>query len=35
MSYIFDRAAENVGNILMMEHVNLTVPDQEIVSTNP
>ncbi len=24
----FDRSAEDVGNILMLEHVNLTVPDQ-------
>ena len=32
MSDTFDRAAENVGNILMMEHVNLTVPDQEMAA---
>jgi hypothetical protein len=28
----YDRAAEDVGNILMLEHVNLTVPDQGIAA---
>lgn len=28
----FDRAAENVGNIVMLEHVNLTVPDQGVAA---
>lgn len=32
MSDTFDRAAENVGNILAMEHLNLTVPDQEMAA---
>ena len=26
----FDRAAEDIGNILNMEHINLTVPDQGV-----
>ena len=28
----FDRSAEDVGNVLMLEHVNLTVPDQGIAA---
>ena len=28
----FDRAAEDVGNVQLLEHVNLTVPDQGIAS---
>ena len=28
----FDRAAEDVGNVQLLEHVNLTVPDQSIAS---
>ncbi len=28
----FDRATEDVGNIIMLEHVNLTVPDQGIAA---
>jgi hypothetical protein len=28
----FDRAREDVGNIVMLEHVNLTVPDQGIAA---
>jgi hypothetical protein len=28
----FDRSAENVGNILQLEHINLTVPDQGIAA---
>ena len=28
----FDRAAEDVGNILALEHLNLTVPDQTVAS---
>ena len=28
----FDRAAEDVGNILLLEHVNLTVPDQGLAA---
>ena len=28
----FDRAMEDVGNIVMLEHVNLTVPDQGIAA---
>jgi hypothetical protein len=29
----FDRTAQDVGNILMMEHVNVTVPDQQLAQT--
>ena len=29
---VYDRAAEDVGNIVMLEHVNLTVPDQGIAA---
>ena len=29
----YDRATQDIGNILGMEHVNVTVPDQEIAST--
>lgn len=28
----FDRSAEDVGNILLLEHVNLTVPDQGLAA---
>ena len=28
----YDRAAENVGNVQLLEHVNVTVPDQSIAS---
>ena len=28
----FNRSEENVGNILNMEHVNLTVPDQQLAA---
>ncbi len=28
----FDRSAEDVGNVLMLEHVNLTVPDQGVAA---
>jgi catechol-2,3-dioxygenase len=28
----FDRAAEDVGNVLSLEHVNLTVPDQGVAA---
>lgn len=28
----FDRAAENVGNIVKLEHVNLTMPDQRLAT---
>ena len=28
----FDRSAEDVGNIVMLEHVNLTVPDQGVAA---
>ncbi|HEY5647722.1 MAG TPA: hypothetical protein VIS76_17360 [Pseudomonadales bacterium] len=28
----FDRAAEDVGNVVMLEHVNLTVPDQGLAA---
>ena len=28
----FDRSAEDVGNVLMLEHLNLTVPDQGIAA---
>ncbi len=28
----FDRGAEDIGNILNMEHINLTVPDQQIAA---
>ena len=29
---VFDRAGEDVGNIVMLEHVNLTVPDQGVAA---
>ncbi len=32
MARTFDRSAENVGNILAMEHLNLTVPDHQIAA---
>ena len=28
----FDRSAEDIGNILNIEHINLTVPDQQIAA---
>jgi hypothetical protein len=28
MTSLFDRSAENVGNIVKLEHVNVTIPDQ-------
>ena len=28
----FDRAAEDVGNIVKLEHVNLTIPDQRLAT---
>lgn len=28
MSFSFDRSAEDIGNVVHLEHVNLTVPDQ-------
>lgn len=28
----FDRSAEDVGNVLMLEHLNLTVPDQGVAA---
>ena len=28
----FDRAEENIGNVLNMEHINLTVPDQQLAA---
>jgi len=28
----YDRSAEDVGNVLMLEHVNLTVPDQGVAA---
>ena len=28
----FDRSAEDFGNVLNMEHINLTVPDQQVAS---
>lgn len=30
--HTFDRAAEDVGNVLSLEHVNLTVPDQGLAA---
>ena len=30
---VFDRSAEDIGNILLLEHVNVKVPDQ-VVATN-
>jgi catechol-2,3-dioxygenase len=33
MAQTYDRATQDVGNILCMEHVNVTVPDQEIATT--
>ena len=32
MSKPFDRAAENFGNIIGLEHTNLTVPDQGLAT---
>ncbi len=32
MSKTFDRSAEDVGNILSLEHLNLTVPDQPLAA---
>ena len=29
---LYDRAAEDVSNIIAMEHVNITVPDQAIAT---
>jgi hypothetical protein len=29
----FDRTTQDVGNILMLEHVNVTVPDQQLAQT--
>jgi predicted enzyme related to lactoylglutathione lyase len=29
----YDRSRQDVGNILMMEHVNVTVPDQQVAQT--
>ena len=28
----FNRSEENVGNVLNMEHINLTVPDQQVAA---
>src|ERR1700686_135088 len=28
----YDRAAEDLGNIVALEHVNVTVPDQQLAS---
>ena len=30
MAADFDRKAENVGNIIQLEHVNVQIPDQQI-----
>ncbi len=32
MSNTFDRSTQDVGNILALEHVNVTVPDQEVAA---
>lgn len=32
MQQVFDRAAEDLGNALHLEHVNVTVPDQRLAS---
>src|SRR6266540_197769 len=29
----FDRTAQDIGNILSMEHVNVTIPDQQMAQT--
>ena len=29
----FDRSKEDVGNVQLLEHVNVTVPDQGLAST--
>ena len=29
---VFDRAEEDFGNVLNMEHINLTVPDQQVAA---
>jgi catechol 2,3-dioxygenase-like lactoylglutathione lyase family enzyme len=33
MEKTYDRAAQDIGNILGMEHVNVTVPDQQLAQT--
>ena len=33
MERSFDRAAEDLGNIVALEHVNVTVPDQQVATT--
>ena len=33
MECSFDRAAEDLGNIVALEHVNVTVPDQQMATT--
>ena len=30
-SNTYDRSAEDVGNVQMLEHVNVTVPDQALL----
>ena len=32
MQKTFDRAAEDLGNAIHLEHVNVTIPDQRIAS---
>ena len=32
MSKTFDRTTQDVGNMLALEHVNVTVPDQEVAA---
>jgi len=33
MERSFDRAAEDIGNIVALEHVNVTVPDPQLATT--
>ena len=32
MDKSYDRAAEDLGNIVALEHVNVTVPDQQVAT---
>jgi hypothetical protein len=32
MSVAYDRTAEDLGNVVALEHVNVTVPDQRLAT---
>ena len=32
MQQTFDRAAEDLGNVIHFEHVNVTIPDQRLAT---